>query len=44
LDPSGFSCQWCHSSCWCHSCCSILVALMPWSKIWQKFLSAPLHC
>jgi hypothetical protein len=40
---SGFTCQWCHSSCWCQSCCSILVAIMPWSKIWQKFLSASLQ-
>jgi hypothetical protein len=40
---SGFTCQWRHSSCWCQSCCSILVAIKPWSKICQKFLSAPLH-
>ncbi len=35
---SRFTCQWHHSSCWCQSCCSILVAIMPWSKLWQKFL------
>jgi hypothetical protein len=28
-----FTCQWSHSSCWCQSCCSLLVDILPLSKL-----------
>jgi hypothetical protein len=40
---SEFTSQQSHSSCWCQSCCSLLAAIVPWSKLWQKFFSDPLH-
>jgi hypothetical protein len=30
---SEFTCQWSHSSCWCQSSWSLLVAILPWSRI-----------
>jgi hypothetical protein len=35
---SEFTSQWSHRSCWGQSCCSLLVAILPWSRVWQKFL------
>jgi hypothetical protein len=38
------SCQhlhvsWSHSSSLCQSCCSLSVAILTWSELWQKSLS-----
>ncbi len=39
-----FTCQWsCHSAGWCQSCCSLLEAILPWSKLLQKFFKDLLH-
>ncbi len=40
---SEFTCQWSHRSYWCQSCGSLLVAILLWSRLWQKRFSDPLH-